>query len=262
MLEHLEDHLPVEVLDLAVDDHRVQRNGTDWHGAVADDRFAARVQVATGREIHHGVGTPTLGPLQLLDLLVGSRRDGRGAHVGVDLGLGGTADGHRVELIAEVIDVGRDNHPPGGDLVADLLGTQVPLTLGHSFHLRGHGAQPSVLELSDRGEAFGRLPGLGRLVTRFGPRPQCPVVGHEVPGRLVGRQRHAGSVGGRERPGSGVTYGDPWGQGKAAGGRPVGGARGVLAQGRELIMAAGAGDGRVVGCRLVGLGRHAPDPPP
>ena len=87
VLERLEDHLLVEVLDLAADDHRVDRHRADGHRAVADEGVAALVQVAAGGEVHHRVGAPLLGPLQLLDFLVGSARNRRCAHVGVDLGL-------------------------------------------------------------------------------------------------------------------------------------------------------------------------------
>ena len=37
---------------------------------------------------------------------------------------------HGVELVLQVDLVGGDDHPPGGDLVADLLGGQVRLALG------------------------------------------------------------------------------------------------------------------------------------
>ena len=65
--------------------------------------------------------------LQLFDFFVGAGRDRRGAHVGVDLGLRRPADGHRIELVAQVHVVGRNDHAPGGDFVAHLLGRQMRL---------------------------------------------------------------------------------------------------------------------------------------
>ena len=76
----------VEVLELAADDHRIDRDGADRHGAVLQDRFAALVEIAAGGEVHHRVGAPALGPVQLFDFFVRSGRDRRGPHVGVDLG--------------------------------------------------------------------------------------------------------------------------------------------------------------------------------
>ena len=55
------------------------------------------------------------------------RGDRRGAHVGVDLGLRQRGRCHRVELVAEVHLVGRDDHATGGDFVADLLRREVRL---------------------------------------------------------------------------------------------------------------------------------------
>ena len=65
-----------------------------------------RDEIAARREVHDRVGAPALGPAQLLDLFVGAGRDGRGAHVRVDLGLGRAADRHRVELHRQVLLVG------------------------------------------------------------------------------------------------------------------------------------------------------------
>ena len=49
--------------------------------------------------------------------------------------------------------VGGDDHAAGGDLVAHLLGRQMPFALGDAFHLRGDDAQAGVFELSDSNRA-------------------------------------------------------------------------------------------------------------
>jgi hypothetical protein len=78
---------PVEVFEFLPDDHRVDRDGADGDGGVADDGLAALVEVAARGQVHHGVGPPPLGPLELLDFFIGAGGDGAGAHVGVHLGL-------------------------------------------------------------------------------------------------------------------------------------------------------------------------------
>ena len=114
------DHRPVEIFDLPADDHRVDRHGADRHSRILYDRATRCVQVAAGGEVHHGVRPPPLGPAEFFDFFIGARRHGRCAHVGVDFCFAGAADGHRVEIVLQVIDVGGDDHPPGGDFVANL----------------------------------------------------------------------------------------------------------------------------------------------
>ena len=187
----LQDVVLGQVLDLATDDHRVDRHRSDGHRRVVDDRLARRVEVAAGGQVHDGVRAPLLRPVQLLDLVARARRDGAGAHVGVDLGSARAADAHRVELLGEVDDVGRDDHATRGDLVAHLLGVEMRLALGHALHRVGHDAQTCVLELGHGHEALGGLPALGGL---------GPIRRHEVPRRLLARLRHARCVGRREHP--------------------------------------------------------------
>ena len=57
---------------------------------------------------------------------------------------------HRVELVTQMHLVGRDDHPAGGDFVANLLGGEMRLALGDAVHLRRDDAQPGVFELRDR----------------------------------------------------------------------------------------------------------------
>ena len=96
----------------------------------------------------------------------------------------------RVELVAEVHAVGRDDHAAGGDLVAHLLGGQVRLALGDAPHLGRHDAEPRVLEL----RSSGTKPAALREAVRSASNP-----GQEVPRRLVARRGHARRVGRRER---------------------------------------------------------------
>ena len=55
-------------------------------------------------------------------------------------------------LIAAMDPVGRNDHPPGGDFVAHLLGSQVRLALGDAAHFRGHRAQLGRVPTASPGE--------------------------------------------------------------------------------------------------------------
>src|SRR6185437_12896187 len=136
MFEGIENDFRRQVFDLAADDHRINGNGADGDGAGANDGVAGGVQVAAGGKVHHGVGAPLLGPAKFLDFLCGAGTDRRSAHVGVHLGEAGPANGHGVEVVAEVNLVGGDDHAAGGDLIANLGRGQVPLALGDALHLR------------------------------------------------------------------------------------------------------------------------------
>jgi len=48
MFEGLQDDGFIEILDAAADDHRVNRHGSDGHGAFADEGLPAGIQVSTG----------------------------------------------------------------------------------------------------------------------------------------------------------------------------------------------------------------------
>ena len=63
----------------------IDRHGADRHRRIADDPLARLVNVAPGRQIHHGVGAPQRRPSQLLHFFVDRRADGGVADVGVDL---------------------------------------------------------------------------------------------------------------------------------------------------------------------------------
>ena len=112
--------------------------------------------------------------MQLFKLLLGTRADRGGAHIGVNLGRRGPADAHRIQLVAQVHPIGGDDHTAGGDLGPDLLGGEMGLTLGHSLHLSGDDPGARGLELGNRFSSLFILP-----VSRLDPR----------------WLRHAGSVG-------------------------------------------------------------------
>ena len=158
-----------------------------------------------GREVHDGVRAPALGPLELVDLLIGRARDGRGAHVRIDLGLARTADRHRHQFVFEVHAVRGNNHPAGRDLVPDLLGRQVILTLRDPSRLGSDHTKSGVFQLGDRFEAVrcdaADEAALGSAVTGtpfgvVGNGLDSPSVGQEVPGGLVAGLRHPRRVGG------------------------------------------------------------------
>ena len=185
MLQHLQDVVFGEVLDLPADDHRVDRHGSDRNVTVANNGLAAFVEVTAGRQVHHRVGFPPLSPLQLLDFLVGAGRNRRRAHVCVDFRLRRSTDRHRIQLVLQMLNVCWDDHSTGGDFVTNLLGRQMWLPLGNAFHFRTDDPSSSLLQLSDRFESQRRFPGFRFFIVSFKAGVQRPVFGHEIPGRLV-----------------------------------------------------------------------------
>ena len=117
----------------AVGDDLVDRHRADRDRRGGEDRLAHAVDVAPGREVHHRVGAVLHGEAELGDLFVGARRDRRGADVGVDLHPRDGADAHRLERAGEVADVGGDDEPAGGHLVANGLGRHA-LAIGDERH--------------------------------------------------------------------------------------------------------------------------------
>ena len=97
-----------------------------------------------GGQIHHRVGAPQRRPLELLDLFLDRRGDGRVADVRVDLHQEVPADDHRLEL--GVIDVGRDDGAAARDLAADELGVE-PFAQRDVLHLGRHHALARVVQL-------------------------------------------------------------------------------------------------------------------
>ena len=118
--------LPGQVLGPSADllERLIDRHGADWHGRVPDDPFARLVDVLARREVHHRVGAPERGPLELLDLVLDRRANGGVADVRVDLHQKVAADDHRLEL--QVIDVGWDDGAAARHLRANELGRQRP----------------------------------------------------------------------------------------------------------------------------------------
>ena len=112
------EHFPVELDRIAVDllQRLIDRHGADRDRRVAQDPFAGVVDVAAGREVHHGVGAPADRPDHLLDFFLDRGGDGAVADIGVDLDEEIAADDHRLEF--GVVDVGRDDGAAARDFVA------------------------------------------------------------------------------------------------------------------------------------------------
>ena len=110
--------LPVELDGIAVDllQRLVDRHRADRDRRVADDPFARVVDVAAGREIHHGVGAPADRPHHLLHFFLDRGGHGRVADIGVDLGEEVPPDDHRLQL--GMVDVGGNDGAPARDFRA------------------------------------------------------------------------------------------------------------------------------------------------
>src|SRR5947207_3386121 len=113
-----------------------------------DDLLSDRVAVAPRGEIHHRVRPLVDGVVQLLELLVDVRLDGRVADVGVDLHAGHLADRHRIEPLREVTHIRGNDEPPASDLVAHLFDRE-RFALCDALHLGGDGALTGEVHLRD-----------------------------------------------------------------------------------------------------------------
>src|SRR5690606_7057572 len=157
---------------------------------IAYERLAGVVDVLAGRQIHDRVGAPARAPLQLLDLFFNRGRHRRVADIGVDLDQEIPADDHRLEL--RVLDVGRNDRAPAGDLAPHILGIDV-LPDRAKLHLLGDDALPGSVHLRPIAR------GLGLLAARVDPR--LPALGQALaridalgPGRVVDRNRRVAGL--------------------------------------------------------------------
>ena len=85
----------------------IDRHGAHGDRAISDDPLPRLVDVLAGAQVHEGVRPPERAPLQLLDLLLDRRSDGRIPDVSVDFHLEHTSDDLGLEL--EVMLVRRDD---------------------------------------------------------------------------------------------------------------------------------------------------------
>src|SRR5438034_10422982 len=88
--------------------------------------------------------------VQLLELLIDVRLDGRVADVGVDLHASHLADRRRIEPFREVVHVRGDDEAPAGDLVTDELDRE-RFPLRDALHLGGDGALAGKMHLREAG---------------------------------------------------------------------------------------------------------------
>src|SRR5881628_3085004 len=98
-------------------------------------------------KLHHAVH---YGVVQLLELLVDVRFDGRVADVGVDLYAGHLPDRHRIEPFREVVHVRGDDEAPAGALVTDELDRE-RFPRRDALHLGGDGALAGEMHLREAG---------------------------------------------------------------------------------------------------------------
>ena len=119
--QRIAKHLPVKVFRNAADlfQRLVNRYGADRHRAVAQDPLASFMNIATGGEIHHGIGAPARRPDQFLHLFFDRGGDGRVADVGVDLDQKVAADNHRFRF--GMVDIRGNDGAPGGHFLAHEL---------------------------------------------------------------------------------------------------------------------------------------------
>ena len=113
---------------------------------MAKNRLSNLSNTATGAEIHYRVGAEVDGGVQLLEFFVDIGRNRGIADVGVDLAARSYTDRHRLEL--RMIDVGGDDHAPGGDFIAHQLRSKL-LFARNVFHLFGDHAAAGVVHLRE-----------------------------------------------------------------------------------------------------------------
>lgn len=158
-----------EVLRLHVDDvvellaHLVDRHGADGDGDGLDDPLADRVDLLAGGEVHDRVGAVADGAVDLGQFAGGIARKRRIAQIRVDLRACGHADADRVEPLFEMDPVGRNDHPPAGDFLADELCVQV-LIPSDLFHLGSGSAGASLLDLGHGGVPLKRRIGAAAAI--------------------------------------------------------------------------------------------------
>ena len=68
MAAGVQDDLSIEVFNLSADDHRVDGHGADRHGALGRNGFSARVEIATGGQVHDCVGVSNVRPTSTFPL--------------------------------------------------------------------------------------------------------------------------------------------------------------------------------------------------
>ena len=148
LLDHVEKVLRphvgdvVQLLGQLIDGHRADR-----HRGGVDDPLPHGVDFLAGGEIHHGVGPVADRQRELFQFALRVAGDRRLADVGVDLRPGGDADADRLQVLAQMDHVGRNDHPPAGHFVPDQFRREL-LAGGDRFHLGRDDARPSLLNLS------------------------------------------------------------------------------------------------------------------
>ena len=173
LFQRFQDDFWRQLFDPPSNDHGIDRNGADRNSAVPNDRLAAGIQIASRRKVHDRIRSPPLGPLELFDFFIGAGGNGRRPHVGVDLGLGGTTNRHRVEFVFQMNLICGNHHPPGSHFIPDLFRGEVRFSLGNARHFGCHNAQASKFQLRHRFKPRRRFPGSSlfiRLLPRFRPK--------------------------------------------------------------------------------------------
>ncbi len=145
VLDRLEDLVVGELLDVAPDDHAVERNGADRDGTVVDDSLAALVELAARGKVHQRVRPVELRPAELLDLGLGIAADRRGPDVRVDLGRDRPPDPDRIE-------------PLGCPLAATIVGIVEQLAPLRDGLVDPEGAVRREAGMSERFGRIGRAP--------------------------------------------------------------------------------------------------------
>ncbi len=107
------------------------------------------VDLLAGREVHHGIGPVLHGGEKFFQLAGGVAGERRLADVRVDLRPRGNADADRLEALLDMHFIGRYDHPPPGDFVANPLRIEL-LRLGDKPHFGRDHAGFGLFKLSHR----------------------------------------------------------------------------------------------------------------
>mmetsp|Transcript_36510 Transcript_36510/g.88489 ORF Transcript_36510/g.88489 Transcript_36510/m.88489 type:complete len:474 (+) Transcript_36510:709-2130(+) len=127
------EYLPIQILSNSINllQSLVDRNGSNGNRRVSHDPLSGLVNVLSSTQIHEGIGSPESTPLQLLNLLLNGRSNGRVTNIGINLHLEHTSNNLWLKLL--MVLVGADDGTSPGNLRSDKFRIDI-FALGNEEH--------------------------------------------------------------------------------------------------------------------------------